>query len=71
MRSFAPDPETTGDVTTMRLLGAVRWHGPQHRASWRRDPLGVLSLVVLAVGAVMLFCAIVALAVIGAYVVLL
>ena len=68
MRHFAPDPETTVDVTAMRLLQNVQWHGPQHRAPWRADPLGALSLLALAVGLTMLFCAIIALVLIGAYV---
>lgn len=70
MRRFAPDPETTVDVAALRVFRNVQWHGPQHRAPWRRDPLGALSLVAVAVGAVMLFCSIIALALICAYVAL-
>lgn len=66
--SFAPDPETTVDVTALRPLGNVRWHGPAHRAPWLRDPLGMLSVLLVGVGAVFVFLAIIALVCIGAYV---
>lgn len=70
MRSFAPDPEKTVDIGAMRLLRHLEWHGPAHRAPWRRDPLGALSLLVLGVGAVLLSLALLALCVIGVYVLL-
>lgn len=70
MRRFAPDPETTVDVAALRVFRNVQWHGPQHRAPWYRDPLGKLSTLAVAVGAVMLFCSIVALTLLGAYTIL-
>lgn len=66
MRRFAPDPETTGDVTALRVFQQVRWT-PQHRAGWQRDPLAKISTLALAIGAVMLFMSIVGVVLIVLY----
>ena len=57
MRRFAPEPGDTVDVTALWVFSQVSWT-PQHRAGWWQDPWAKLSTLVLAVGAVMLFMAI-------------
>lgn len=70
MRRFAPEPGDTVDVTALRVFSSTSWT-PQHRASWRQDPLAKISTLVLAVGAVMLFVAILGAVALVGYVVVL
>ncbi len=56
MRRFAPDPETTVEVTALRVFQHTSWT-PQHRAGWRQDPLAKISAIAIALGAFMLLVA--------------
>jgi hypothetical protein len=68
MRRFAPDPESTVEVTALRVFQRVSWT-PQHRAGRRADPIATLSTLALAIGAVMLFVSILSAVALGLYLV--
>lgn len=53
MLNFAPDPETTVDVTALRALRATTWTG-RHRAPRHRDPLATLSLLAVVLGGLLM-----------------
>lgn len=67
MRFFAPDPETIGDVTALRVFQRVSWT-PQHRAGWRQDPLAKISTLLLGVGAMLVLVSILGLVGIWIYI---
>lgn len=66
MRRFAPDPETSGAVTTLRVFEHVNWTS-QHRAGRLADPLATLSTIALALGAVLLYVSILGAVALGIY----